>query len=88
MTDLFRNRSRLLGGCASTALALALALSTWLRRQVVQKTAHVRAGEERLNTILPVAIKNATRFSPPVTVWWEPKIHFAYVDVNSFAKLG
>ena len=34
------------------ALALALALSTWLRRQVVQKTAHIRAGEERLNTIL------------------------------------
>jgi diguanylate cyclase (GGDEF)-like protein/PAS domain S-box-containing protein len=34
------------------ALALALALSTWLRRQVAQKTAHIRAGEERLNTIL------------------------------------
>jgi diguanylate cyclase (GGDEF)-like protein/PAS domain S-box-containing protein len=34
------------------ALALVLALSTWLRRQVVQKTAHIRAGEERLNTIL------------------------------------
>ncbi|MDD2918710.1 EAL domain-containing protein [Rhodoferax sp.] len=34
------------------ALLLALALNAWLRRQVVQQTAHVRAGEERLNTIL------------------------------------
>lgn len=34
------------------ALALALAMGAWLRRQVVQKTAHIRAGEERLNTIL------------------------------------
>ncbi|MCF8159654.1 MAG: EAL domain-containing protein [Polaromonas sp.] len=34
------------------ALALALAMSTWLRRQVVKKTEHIRAGEERLNTIL------------------------------------
>lgn len=34
------------------ALLLALTLSTWLRHQVVQKTAHIRAGEERLNTIL------------------------------------
>jgi ABC-type amino acid transport substrate-binding protein len=34
------------------ALALALALSTWLRRHVVQKTAHIRDGDERINTIL------------------------------------
>lgn len=34
------------------ALLLAIALNAWLRRQVVQQTAHVRAGEERLNTIL------------------------------------
>ena len=34
------------------ALLLALALNAWLRRQVVQQTAHVRAGEARLNTIL------------------------------------
>jgi len=35
-----------------SALLLALALNAWLRRQVAQQTAHVRAGEERLNTIL------------------------------------
>jgi diguanylate cyclase (GGDEF)-like protein/PAS domain S-box-containing protein len=34
------------------ALLLALALNAWLRHQVVQKTAHIRADEERLNTIL------------------------------------
>ena len=34
------------------ALLLALALNAWLRQQVVQKTARIRADEERLNTIL------------------------------------
>ncbi len=33
-------------------LLLALLLNQWLRRQVVQKTAHIKAGEERLGTIL------------------------------------
>ncbi|MCM2340079.1 EAL domain-containing protein [Rhodoferax sp.] len=35
-----------------SALLLALALNAWLRQQVVQKTARIRADEERLNTIL------------------------------------
>ncbi|HEX5698858.1 MAG TPA: EAL domain-containing protein [Rhodoferax sp.] len=34
------------------ALLLALALNAWLRRQVLQQTAQVRAGEDRLGTIL------------------------------------
>lgn len=33
-------------------LLLALLATHWLRRQVAQKTAHVRASEDRLNTIL------------------------------------
>lgn len=37
----------LLGG-----LVLALMAAFWLRRQVAQKTAHLRSSEERLNTIL------------------------------------
>ena len=34
------------------ALALALVMTLWLRRQVAQKTAHLVASEARLNTIL------------------------------------
>lgn len=50
----FAMPSYLWWGLAALLLLLALALlsSLWLRRQVAQKTAHLKSSEERLNTIL------------------------------------